>query len=862
MADLKSTIVNGKLRVTSDANVSGNLEGATISENGTQLSTKYQATLVSGTNIKTIHGTSILGSGNIDIVGPTGPTGASGGKGDTGPTGPTGASGGKGDTGPTGPAGASGGKGDTGPTGPTGADGGKGDTGPTGPTGADGGKGDTGPTGPTGADGLTTEIEVNGATYTQNEGTITLPNYFTRDSAIGDNFSNKGKLTNTWNAKTWNGLTNFNGEHVWTDGENIYYSNTTNQYVLDKSTSTWTTKTWNGLTSFYGDNIWTDGVNIYYSYQTVQYVLNKSTSTWTTKTWNGNNNFYGESIWTDGNNIYCSYQTNQYVLNKATSTWTTKTWNGLTSFYGEYIWTDGINIYYSYQSTQYVLDKSTSTWTTKTWNGLTSFTGHEIWTDGVNIYYLYSYVYILDKSTSTWSIKTWNGSMGSYGNKIWTDGNNIYYSDQSTQYVLNNNNVVNINCKDTYIPFNTKLIPKIKVNGNTYTQEGDTITLPDYDTKILTDSSIRIANLTTGFYKLRTNGSTYIYYYGTSSSDNFGVNYGYLIVNKFYSTVYWWLFSDNNRILRGSTSSTSGSYYSFSLTNYVEDNTSSAWLCCDDSDTDDSYYVIIGKDAYVSSYYDDPDEGDQYGFANIAIGLEAKVVNSNLNLDGSIAIGWNANVSSNGSISIGHGAKSQSVYSIAIGEWASGPSGSSYTRIGCGNRTETGKSLMLGVSTSPYTYMNSAGSSWSSASDIRDKTDIQEISSALNFINSLTPITYVMNNREDYLYKDKKGKPLLNEQGKQYYDEEAHTQGLKKKHRRYAGLSAQDTYQKMIEFYKDDNYADIVDNNKYDNPDDEYLEQYSMQYERLVPFLIKAIQEQQEKIDALEKRIDELEKAE
>ena len=41
MADLKSTIINGKLRVTSDANVSGNLEGTTISENGTQLSNKY-----------------------------------------------------------------------------------------------------------------------------------------------------------------------------------------------------------------------------------------------------------------------------------------------------------------------------------------------------------------------------------------------------------------------------------------------------------------------------------------------------------------------------------------------------------------------------------------------------------------------------------------------------------------------------------------------------------------------------------------------------------------------------------------------------------------------------------------------------
>ena len=39
---------------------------------------------------------------------------------------------------------------------------------------------------------------------------------------------------------TWNGLTNFEGERVWTDGENIYYSyGAAGQYVLDKDTNTW-----------------------------------------------------------------------------------------------------------------------------------------------------------------------------------------------------------------------------------------------------------------------------------------------------------------------------------------------------------------------------------------------------------------------------------------------------------------------------------------------------------------------------------------------------------------------------------------------------------------------------------------------
>ncbi len=38
--------------------------------------------------------------------------------------------------------------------------------------------------------------------------------------------------------KTWNGLSNFNGQYVWTDGDKTYYSNADKQYVLNVETST------------------------------------------------------------------------------------------------------------------------------------------------------------------------------------------------------------------------------------------------------------------------------------------------------------------------------------------------------------------------------------------------------------------------------------------------------------------------------------------------------------------------------------------------------------------------------------------------------------------------------------------------
>ena len=244
------------------------------------------------------------------------------------------------------------------------------------------------------------------------------------------------KFGDTWNDKTWSGLSELYGTLIWTDGENIYYSNGTAQYVLDKSTSTWSAKSWNGISSFLGNYIWTDGDNIYYSQSASQYVLDKSTSTWTSKSWNGLSNFSGALVWTDGDHIYYSNGTAQYVLDESTSTWSVKSWSGLSSFSGSSIWTDGNSIYYSLDSQQYVLDKSTSNWKVKTWCGLSISDGRYIWTDGNDIYFSYlSQQYVLDKSA--WKTKAWSNPPANFnGGSVWTDGDNIYYSSGEYQFVL------------------------------------------------------------------------------------------------------------------------------------------------------------------------------------------------------------------------------------------------------------------------------------------------------------------------------------------------------------------------------------------------------------------------------------------
>lgn len=44
----------------------------------------------------------------------------------------------------------------------------------------------------------------------------------------------RASFTNVWSTKTWSGLTSFNGNNVWTDGSDIYYSSGNDQYVLGK----------------------------------------------------------------------------------------------------------------------------------------------------------------------------------------------------------------------------------------------------------------------------------------------------------------------------------------------------------------------------------------------------------------------------------------------------------------------------------------------------------------------------------------------------------------------------------------------------------------------------------------------------
>lgn len=257
--------------------------------------------------------------------------------------------------------------------------------------------------------------------------------------------NNQYKLVDNsvWNNKTWSGSFNsFYGRYIWSDGTNTYYSQDSDQYILNSST--WEEESWQGyFTEIDSIHIWEKGNDIYYSHTyrdnddelvSDQYKLDKETRMWDAVSWNILENVEGggEYIWTDGETYYYSDNYNQYYLDE--DTWRVKTWSGLnTNSDGRYVWYDGDNVYYSNGSTQYYFDDGE--WKIKTWSGLTNFNAQDVWSDGFETYCSKSGItYLLRKLDSTWIQKTEWDSLNLKGEDVWLSGNKVYYSTIDNQF--------------------------------------------------------------------------------------------------------------------------------------------------------------------------------------------------------------------------------------------------------------------------------------------------------------------------------------------------------------------------------------------------------------------------------------------
>lgn len=229
--------------------------------------------------------------------------------------------------------------------------------------------------------------------------------------------------------------------------------------------------------------------------------------------------------------------------------------------------------------------------------------------------------------------------------------------------------------------------------------------------------------------------------------------------------------------------------------------------------------------------------------------------NATASEDNSIALGLNATASEIGAIALGPAIASGG-FSIALG---SGATASGVSSIALGPYSKTSESdsstIQLGANADLSTLRCNVN--LSVTSDKRDKADISEITSALAFINKLNPITFVSNDRTNYISEEGKRSENYHKYGMCDYDRTSHAAGTKKGERRRCGLLAQEVIAAMQEVYGTDNYANIVNDNFHDLPEkpSDVENKYTLAYANLVPFLIGAIKELNAEIKILKDKL-------
>lgn len=220
--------------------------------------------------------------------------------------------------------------------------------------------------------------------------------------------------------------------------------------------------------------------------------------------------------------------------------------------------------------------------------------------------------------------------------------------------------------------------------------------------------------------------------------------------------------------------------------------------------------------------------------------------------DRSVAFGYYSIADGEYTVAIGNGANAEGNHGTAVGD-STFANGESSTAIGNGARTSRTDADTMQLGSTALSVLR-CEVNLTVTSDERDKTDINNITNALLFIDKLNPVTFVSNDRENYISDADRKSENFRKYGMCEYDRIAHATGTKKGERRRCGLLAQEVIAAMQEVYGTDNYANIVNDNFHDlkeKPSD-VENKYTLAYANLVPFLIGAIKELNAKIKELE----------
>ena len=251
----------------------------------------------------------------------------------------------------------------------------------------------------------------------------------------------------------------------------------------------------------------------------------------------------------------------------------------------------------------------------------------------------------------------------------------------------------------------------------------------------------------------------------------------------------------------------------------------------------------MGNEAVAIGY-----NANAAGYQSVALGTSAQATLNNH----TIAIGYDAQASAYESIAIGASSRTTSLnnQNIAIGVSASA-SGYQATAIGNGSSATAQNSMALGngasVSTANYISIGNTSISairgqvsFSTFSDGRFKTNIHSDVPGLSFITKLRPVTYTWNIRRLNNYTSNGIKNVA-------YNENEENAINEKEKIRYTGFIAQEVEKAANETGYDFSGVIKPKSNK---------DLYSLSYAEFVVPLVKAVQELNERNEVLSKKID------
>ena len=249
--------------------------------------------------------------------------------------------------------------------------------------------------------------------------------------------------------------------------------------------------------------------------------------------------------------------------------------------------------------------------------------------------------------------------------------------------------------------------------------------------------------------------------------------------------------------------------------------------------TGNSQNIAIGNETLLAN---------ENGYSNIAIGNQVLATNSNGSYNVGI-LGCVNNITGNYNVAIGYQAldnNNSGSNNVAIGR-ASGPTSSSLSNTGAfGYGATTTSSNTIHIGNTSITEI--AGQvAFSTYSDKRFKRNIQYNVAGLDFIMKLRPVTYQwdVEKLDQYIGAPEPDDDIMKDARSK---QEAIT---------YTGFLAQEVEQAAREVNY--NFSGVIAPANENTP-------YSLRYAQFVVPLVKAMQEQQQLIEELRKRIEELEK--